>query len=111
MFGGKELAQLRLQKQALVLESSLNRHALVSEVNELRSAAARVSNALHASRRFVPLLMLLAPLAGFFAYRAARRPVSLITRLVKLAKWIGPAYSLWRSFSAARNQDAEASLH
>ena len=108
MLGGKELEQLSMQKQALVLESSLNRHALISEIAELRSAAARVSNAVRAPQRFAPLLMLLAPLAGFFAFRAARQPVSLITRVAKLAKWIGPAYSLWKGFSAARSQGSEA---
>ena len=109
MFGRKELEQLSMQKQALVLESSLNRHALISEIEELRSAAARVGNAVRAPQRFAPLLMVLAPLAGFFAVRSARRPASLITRMAKMAKWIGPAYSLWKSFSAARTQGPEAS--
>jgi hypothetical protein len=109
MFGRKELEQFRLQKQALLVESSLNRHALIVEIEELRSAAARVGNAVRAPQRFAPLLMVLGPLAGFFAFRAARRPVSLITRVAKLAKWIGPAYALWKSFSATRSQGLEAS--
>jgi hypothetical protein len=110
MFGQEDLKQLRLQKQALVLESSLNRHALILEIDELRSTAARVSNALEASRRFVPFLTLLAPVAGFFAVRSVRQPGSIISRLAKLAKWAGPAYTLWRSFSAARSKDAAAPL-
>jgi hypothetical protein len=109
MPGRQDLEQLRLQKQTLVLESSLNRRALVAEIDELRSATARVGNAVRASQRFVPLLALLAPVAGFFAVRKVRRPLSLVTRLAKLAKWIGPAYALWRSFSAARSQGSEAS--
>jgi hypothetical protein len=108
MFGRKELEQIRLQKQALLLESSLNRHALIWEIEELRSSAARLSNAILAPRRVVPLLMCLAPLAGFLAFRGARRPVSLFTRLTSAVKWIGPAFALWRSFSAARKHGAEA---
>ncbi len=112
MFGRKGLEQIGIQKQALVVESSLNRHALMLEIDELRSAAARVSNAVQASRRFLPLLTLLAPVAGFFAIRSVRQPVSLIARLsklIKLAKWIAPAYSIWRSFSAARRGEDEPS--
>jgi len=97
-----------VQKQALLLESSLNRHALISEIDALRSSAARLSNAIRAPRYFVPLLVGVASLAGFLAFRGVRRPVSLFTRLASAAKWIGPAYSLWRSFSAARQRDADA---
>lgn len=108
MFGRKELEQLRVQKQALLLESGLNRHALISEIDALRSSGARLRNTIRAPRYFVPLLMGVATLAGFLAFRSARRPVSLFTRLASAAKWIGPAYSLWRSISAARKQGAEA---
>jgi hypothetical protein len=110
MPGRTNLTQLGVQKQALVLESSLNRQALLSEIDALRFATVRVNHAVQASRRFVPLLTLLAPVAGFFAVRKARRPISIVSRLVRLAKWAGPAYSFWRSFSAARRRDAEAPL-
>jgi hypothetical protein len=109
MFGREDLKQLHLKKQALVLESNLNRHALLLEVDELRSAATRVSSAVQASRRFVPLLTILAPVAGFFAVRSIRQPASLISRAIKLAKWVGPAYSLWRTFAASRSQSSEGS--
>lgn len=101
MFGRQELEQLRLQKQALLLESSLNRHALQSELHQLRSAAAWMSNAARAPRQFAPLLVVLAPLAGFLLVRTVRRPDSWFNRLASAAKWIGPLYSLWRTFSAA----------
>jgi hypothetical protein len=99
---------LRAQKQALLLESSLNRHALLAESQELRSAAAWISNAAHAPRRFVPLLAVLAPLAGVLVVRSLRRPESLFNRLSSAAKWIGPIYSLWRGYSAARKKGTEA---
>jgi hypothetical protein len=107
MLGRQQIEQFRLQKQTLLVESSLNRHALISEIGVLRSAFSSVSNAVLAPRRFAPLLLGLAPLAAFFAFRGARRPGSLITRVAKVVKWIGPAYSLWRSFSAGRKQASE----
>ena len=107
MLGRQQIEQLRLQKQTLLVESSLNRHALISEMGALRSAFSSVSSAVLAPRRFAPFLLVLAPLAGFFAFRGARRPGSLITRVAKVVKWIGPAYSLWRSFSAGRKQASE----
>jgi hypothetical protein len=108
VFGRQELEQIRLQKQALLLESSLNRHALQAEWRELRSAAAWVSNVTQAPRRFTPLLAILAPLAGFLLVRSLRRPESLFNRLASAAKWIGPLYSLWRGYAASRKKKAEA---
>jgi hypothetical protein len=110
MFGRTNIEQLNLRKQALVLESSLNRQAVVLEAGELRSAASWVSSASRVSQRVAPFLMVLAPLAGLLAVRRARQPISMISRLAKLAKWIGPAYSIWRSFSAARKPGSGASL-
>jgi hypothetical protein len=107
VFGRQELEKIRLHKQTLVLESSLNRHALRTELQDLRRATAWISNATHAPQRFAPLLVVLAPLAGFLAVRSLRRPESLFKRLVSAAKWIGPVYSLWRGYSAARKQAAE----
>jgi hypothetical protein len=107
MLGGTELEQLGLQKQALVAESTLNRHALVAEIGALRAARTRLSSAITAPGRFVPLLMALAPIVGFFTVRGLGRPVSFITRITKLVKWVGPAVSLWRTLSAARQRQAE----
>jgi hypothetical protein len=108
VFGRKELEQFRLQKQALVLESSLNRHALRAEFQNLRSAAAWMSNATRAPRQLAPLWVVLAPLAGFFLVRSFRRPHSLFNRVAAAAKWIGPLYTLWQRFSVARKKGAEA---
>ena len=110
MLGGKEVAQLRLQKQALLIESSVNRQELIAELENVRFSFSRMGNALRTPRRFAPLLMGLVPLVGFFTARGVRRPVSLIGGIAKAAKWIGPAISLWRSFTAARRRDAEQGM-
>lgn len=105
MLGGKELERLNLHKQMLVLESGLNRLKLQAEVRHLRCAVAEIRGA---SRKRAPLLLVLAPLAGFLLARGVRRSGSWLNRLAAAAKWIGPAYTLWRSLAAARKRDPEA---
>ena len=109
MFGRKELEQSRLQKQALVLQSGLNRLELQLELQQLRSATAWMTGAVRAPRQLAPLWVVLAPLAGFFLVRSfRRRPESLFHRLASAAKWIGPLYKLWQGFSASRKKGPEA---
>jgi hypothetical protein len=92
----------------LLLQSAANRLELQAELRQLRSASAWMSRAARAPRRFTPALVLLGTLAGFLVVRRFRRPDSWLHRLATLAKWIGPVYSLWRRFSAARNKDPAA---
>lgn len=103
MFHRKELARLRAQKQALVLESTLNRLALQTEAENLRSAASRIADAtrpLRSVRLFNPFLLILAPVAGFFIVRSLRGSSdSLFDRVLSAAKWIQPAIALWNSFN------------
>ncbi len=107
MLGRKELAQLALEKQALVAESGLNRLALQAEMQNLRSTTAWVSEAVRLPQRAGPLLLLLAPLAAFILTRLSRRPDSWLNRLTTAARWIGPLYTLWKQFSAMRTEEAE----
>jgi hypothetical protein len=104
MFGGQELANLALEKQVLVAESDLNRLALQAEIQNLRSAAAWVSEAARWPRNHGALLLVLAPLAGFLLTRSSRRPDSWLNRVAAAAKWVGPLYSLWKNFSAGRKE-------
>ena len=106
MLGRKELDKLSLEKQALLLESDLNRLALQAEVRDLRSATAWLSAATHASRGAKPLLLVLAPIAGFLLSKVSRRPGSWSSRVATAARWIAPLYPLWKSFSSSR-KDAE----
>jgi hypothetical protein len=99
MLGGKELANLELQKQTLLLESGLNRVTLQAEFQSLRSAGAWVAGA---SRELAPLMAVLAPLAGFLLVRKGRRSASWLRRLLALVKWVPPVYRLWKSISASR---------
>ena len=107
MFGRQELARLALEKQVLVAESGLNRLALQAELQNLRSATDWVSKAARWPRKPGLVLLVLAPLAGFLLARVSRREDSRFKRLLAVAKWIGPLYQLWQSFSASR-KEAEA---
>ncbi len=99
MFGRKELDKLALEKQTLVAESGLNRLAVQAELQNLRSAVAWVNEATRWPRKLGPLLTLLAPLVGFLLARGSRRPASWFSRVAAAVKWLGPLYTLWKSFS------------
>jgi hypothetical protein len=101
MLGRKELADLELQKQALLLESGLNRVTLQAEFQSLRSAGAWVTGA---SRELAPLMAVLAPLAGFLLVRKSRRSQGWLSRLLALAKWVPPVYRLWKSVFASGSE-------
>jgi len=90
-----------------VAESGLNRLALQAELQNLRSATDWVSKAARWPRKPGLVLLVLAPLAGFLLARVSRREDSRFKRLLAVAKWIGPLYQLWQSFSASR-KEAEA---
>jgi hypothetical protein len=99
VLGRRELEKLSLRKQALLVESGLNRVALQAEVRSLRSATSWVREAAGVSREFAPLLALLAPLAGFLAAKGARRTGSWLGRIVTMTKLVGPIYGLWKRFA------------
>ena len=104
VFGRKELDKLNLQKQALLVESSLNRVALQAEIRSLRSATSWVREATSVSRELGPLLVLLAPLAGFLVARGARR-VAFLARPGRHGGQVDrTALRLWKSFSSGRNE-------
>ena len=107
MFGRQELAALVQRRRALLAESDSNRQALRAEIQDLRHATAWVSEARRWPRKAGPLLLVLAPLAGFLLARGTRRADSWINRLTGAAKWIGPLYALWKSISRGR-AEAEA---
>jgi hypothetical protein len=104
VLGGKELEELARQKKVLLAESSLNRATWQAEVEYLRSAAGWVGEAGRVSRHFKPLLLFLAPLAGFLLSRRSRQSSTWLNRMTAAAKWVGPLLGLWKRFSAGRRQ-------
>ena len=104
MFGRQKLDKLALEKQILVAESGLNRLAVQGELQNLRAATAWMGGATRWPRKARPLLPFLAPLAGFLLTRASRHPDSRFNRVAAAAKWAGPLYTLWKSFSASRKE-------
>jgi len=63
---------LKQQKQALLVESQLNRTLLMLEVENLRSSTARLDSTLTTARRIGPWMLPLVSTMGFFAARRAR---------------------------------------
>jgi hypothetical protein len=108
MLGRKELKELGLQKQTLVAESSLNRLALLQEIQNVRAAASWVGSVSRASSSLSPLLTLLTSLTSFVTARTSSRSASWIARLVKTAGLILPVYRLWKLYAARRKDAAEA---
>ena len=104
MLGREELDKLDLQKQALLVQSGLNRVALQAEIRSLRAATSWVREATSVSRELSPLLVLLAPLAGFLVARGPRRRSSWLSRVVTAVKWVEPLYGLWKRFSPGRQE-------
>ena len=102
MFGREELNRLDLEKQALIAASDLNRLVLQAESQNLRSATAWLRAPFQRSRTAAPLLLVLAPLAGFLLTRVSRGSGGWLKRLLAVAKWAGPVYQLWKGFSHGR---------
>ncbi len=108
MSGSKDSIRLSLQKQALVLESNLNRLKLQTELEKLRSSSARLAGV---GRKGAPLLLLLAPVAGFFIARKGRRSSSgpsapsWFGHVSSALKLVGPAIALWRSYSERKKKE------
>jgi hypothetical protein len=106
-FGRRELAALEHRQRTLLALSDMNRIALQTELEHLRQAAARVSEASRWPRKAAPLLFSLVPLAGFLFARRSGRVDSWLKHAITGLKWIGPLYRLWKGFSAGR-AEAEA---
>lgn len=99
MLGRDELAKLAAEKQALLVESSLNRLALQAEFQNLRSASGWMKTVTGSAGKYTPFLLLLAPVAGFLLARGARGSGSWLGRSFTALKWIAPLYGVWRGVS------------
>jgi hypothetical protein len=104
MVAGQRLTELRLRKEALLLESDLNRLALRAEWEHLR-AWAGWTNRLAGIRNSVrPWAGLLAPAAGLALALGLRRRSGWLGFLSRAATVIGPLLQLWRTHGAPPNE-------
>ena len=108
MLGREELDKLAEEKQVLLVESSLNRVALQTELQSLRSASGWMRAASGGAGGLTPLLVVAAPVAGYLLGRRAGSSGSWLRRTATLLKWIGPLYGLWRGLSGRLRKPAIA---
>lgn len=93
MAGRETLSELALRKQALVLESELNRLILQAECQNVRASI----KGLGAGNPSGGWWLLLAPVAGFIAIRLLRRPDAASSRVWSLLKWLPSLWTLWKN--------------
>ena len=109
MAGRQKLELLSLRRQALLLESDLNRLVLRAEFEKLRAAMEDLDGALAAARRFGPWLVPATAVGGLLVARLFRKRFSASTALKCLLRWTPAALSLWRQFrSQQRPSRSEA---
>jgi hypothetical protein len=96
MAGRETLGELALRKQALILESELNRLTLRGEYQNVRAGIRGLG-----TRNQSGWWWLLAPVAGFFAIRLFHPPDSVLNRMGSLLKWLTPVWTLWKSFGGS----------
>ena len=103
MFDSAAINELVLRKELLKTESDLNRQALSSQLTELRASLKTVDQVGHWARKAYPLLLLVAPVAGYLWSR--RRPTgqglgSMVMGLARLAGLLKPLWSRLRRMKA-----------
>src|SRR5215472_19289701 len=105
MLGGKELAQLQQQKQALILQSNLNRLTLRVQCQAVSQALAPLASVGGLLAKRSALRLILASAVGLFFARSLRGSASWIGRATSAAKWIFPLYELWKRLRARPAQE------
>jgi hypothetical protein len=93
----------------LILESSLNRLRFQAELQNLRSAYGRSTEALRAPRKLLGVLAVAAPAAGLLLGSGARRG-SLIKCAARAVKWVPAIYQIWRQFKPAKPKAEKATI-
>jgi len=100
MFGSEELKTLQLRKQALLLESELNRLTLSVECQRLPRVgiwADRITNVSHAAG---PWVRALAPVAGIALALGICRASKVLVCFSKVAAFLPPMIRIWRAVAA-----------
>jgi hypothetical protein len=99
--------ELQLRKQALLLESELNRAALRADLARLSASAAWVDEAIGFARQSKPLVVALGAGAGLLLARrltGAQGGGGMVSRLLR---WGQMAYTVWQGVSSWRRRNAE----
>ena len=102
MVGKGERERLRLRKQALILESGVNRQALAEEWRQVCAATAWVGEARRWGRRAREWWPLAVPALGVLAGVNVRRSASIASRAVSLLRWATVAFSVWKRLGAMK---------
>jgi hypothetical protein len=105
MAGRTEREELRIRKQALILESGMNRRLLQTQWRELQEATAWLGEVRRLGRGARTWLPLLAPLAGWLALRGRKHSAPLANRTGSLLSWIEIARSIWNGLAAHAKRD------
>jgi hypothetical protein len=100
MLGRKELRELALRRQELVIQSQLNRLTFQIELQNVQTALQPAERLVASVRSARPWLMLLAPLAGVFAARSLGANGGIGSKLLGLLKWVQPMLALWNQFGS-----------
>jgi len=98
MAGRSGTEALSRRKQALIIESNLNRIALQIECENLRAATRPLHQVATVAHRMGPWLLPLAPLAGLLAARFLRKRSGLLDTAVSLLRSLPPVLALWHHF-------------
>ncbi len=95
MLASPEILKLQTHKQLLLAESSVNRHLLITQWDELRRHVTLGHRGPEVARTIRPGLILLAPLLGFFLVRRWRSAESLWHKALMLYRVAQKAWKVW----------------
>jgi hypothetical protein len=110
MVGRTAREQLRLRKQALILQSEVNRRLLESEWQQLQAATSWMGEARRLGQKARSWWPLLASVAGFLAVRGFKKSSPFLGRTGSVLSLITTALSLWKQTRAKTGeQESEAS--
>lgn len=100
MFGKQELRSLQLRKQALLLQSGLNRLTIQFELERLREVGTLLGMVKGGPGRFKRWALVCAPIAGLATALGFRRSRKLVGSIAMLLPVIKPLIRFWRASAA-----------
>jgi hypothetical protein len=92
MFNSAQIEELAERKRLLAAESEINRAALLAEVSQFRSHFGKAESVVRSGWAASPILMAVAPIAGFF----------LSSKIGKAGSLLSKAFAAWRIFRSLK---------